>query len=427
MDRRSAAALLLLAAFLIFTRARVWTTHAPNFDFANFTLAVARFAPQDHQPHPPGYPGVILVARLFAAAGVRPVLALHLTALLGSLIAVLGVYLLGRRLGGETAGLWAAALLAFQPVFWYSGVTSPVRVFLAAGVAWLFYCVDSVRVFPVAAAVVAGFRPELPLLFAAPFLITCRRAGVPWTRVARAAAAALVLALPWLLWLAASFGSLPRLLYVYYHYFLHHTSNTSALLGAPAPAWQAMLRDTLLWNGPVALLAIWGRTRLPAGALAFLVPALAIQAFFHLAPDAPDHTLGTITCLTLAAALAPVWARAAVVVLCLGVSLAPPGRLIPSLDILSVRSFAAGQRPVAYAIRSLRASRPGPSDAIVVRPDSPISHRILGPEFPETPIYLLDTTTPAVLHRFRQSPLASASPDLSGYRRILAPRVILKN
>lgn len=411
MPRRSAAVLLVLAAFLILSRARLWTRHAPNFDFANFALGVVRFAPQDHQPHPPGYPGVILLARAFHLLGPSPVQALHLVALAGSLLAVLGAYLFARRQWGETAGLGAALLLAVQPVFWYSGLTSPTRVFLAAGVTWLFYLLPSPRLFPGALALLAGFRPELPFLFLLPLLVTNRR------RALRTALLAFVLALPWLLWLAWSFGSLSRLLYVYYHYFLHHTSNTSLLLGAPAPAWQSMLRDALLWNGPTALLALAARSPRPA-LWAYLAPALVIQLAFHLAPDAPDHTLGTITAFCLLAAPLSLRIVIPASLLLLSFSFAPPGRLHPDLDILSVRSFAASQRPIARTISRLRAALQ-PGDAIVVLPESPVSHRLLGPEFPDTPIYLLDPAAPALLHRYGQTPLPSPAPDLSPYRRVL--------
>jgi hypothetical protein len=409
MPRRSAAVLLVLAVFLILSRALLWTSHAPNFDFANFALGVARFAPQDHQPHPPGYPAVVLLAKAFHLLGASPVRALHLVALLGSLLAVLGAYLFTRREWGETAGLAAAVLLTVQPVFWYSALTSPTRVFLAAGVAWLFYLLPNARLFPIAVGVSAGFRPELPFFLALPVWLTARG------RFARTAALSFLFSLPWLVWLAFSFGSPSRLLYVYYNYFLHHTGTTSALLGAPAAAWQALLRDSLLWNGPLALLAF--RRRPPAGFVAYLAPALIIQLFFHLAPDAPDHTLGTITAFCLLAVRLRTFFVLPASALFLSLSLAPPRLLLPDLDILSVRSFRASQRPIARTISRLRSSLQ-PNDAIVVLPDAPFPHRLLGPEFPGIPIYLLDRTSPALLHRYRQVPLSTATPDLSRYRRI---------
>lgn len=432
MSRRSAAALLLLAVFVISSRALLWTPHAPNFDFANFALGVVRFAPEDHQPHPPGYPGVILLARAFTALGVSSIRALHWTALTGSLLALLGAYLLGRRLAGESAGLrsaglwsaglWSALLLTVQPVFFYSGLTSPTRVFLAAGVSWLLYLLlelpSSLWITSVALALTAGFRPELPFLFAIPFLVAARRARIPWPTILRASLLTGLLSLPWLVWLSWSYGSPFRLAFIYYHYFLHHTSNTSPFLGAPSGAWPAMLRGALLWNGPIALLVLLNRSRLPLLFALYLLPALTIQLLFHLAPDAPDHTLGTIALLAvLAGASTRLYLAVPASALFLALSFAPPSLLPPDLDILSVRSFTASQRPIAQAISNLRASVQ-PNDAIVVLPSSPVSHRVLGPEFPDLPIYLLDPASPALLHHYRQTPLPNATPDLSRYRQV---------
>jgi 4-amino-4-deoxy-L-arabinose transferase-like glycosyltransferase len=417
-------ALLLLAVFVISSRALLWTPHAPNFDFANFALGVVRFAPEDHQPHPPGYPGVILLARAFAALGASPIRALHLTALTGSILALFGAYLLGRRLAGESAGLWSALLLTMQPVFFYSALTSPTRVFLAAGVTWFFYLLlelpSSLWLTSVALALTAGFRPELPFLLAVPFLVAARRAQIPWPTILRAALLTLLLSLPWLLWLSWSYGSPYRLIFVYYHYFLHHTGNTSPLLGAPTGAWQAMLRGAGLWNGPLALLAILSRSRLTLPFALYLLPALTIQLLFHLAPDAPDHTLGTLALLAvLAGASTRPYLAVPAAALFLAVSFAPPNLLPPDLDILSVRSFTASQSPIAQAIANLRASVQ-PNDAIVVLPNSPVSHRLLGPEFPDIPIYLLDPSSPALLHHYRQTPLLNATPDVSRYRQVHA-------
>ncbi|HYM10579.1 MAG TPA: hypothetical protein VEU62_07600, partial [Bryobacterales bacterium] len=132
--------LLLLVAFLAASRTIFWTAHPPNFDFANFALGVYRFAPIDHQPQPPGYPLVILLGKAFAALGLSAVRALQLTALAGGMAAILGAYHLGRQLSGELGGLLASFLLAIDPVCWYSGVSSPVRIYLAAGVCWLLSC-----------------------------------------------------------------------------------------------------------------------------------------------------------------------------------------------------------------------------------------------------------------------------------------------
>ncbi len=439
----------LLAAFVIASRTPYWTPHPPHFDFANFTLGVRRFAPLDHQPHPPGYPLVILMAQGFAAIGLSTVRALHWTAMVGSLCAVAGVYQLGRSLSSQTGGLLAALLLALDPVFWFSGVNSPTRAWLAAGVSWLLYgAVGMARgrapwlwLTAMMLAVGAGFRQELPLLLAAPLVLAARLGGIAWRRIGLAAALALAASLPWVLWMARGFGSLPRMLYVYYHYFLHHISTSSAPFGAPESAWQMMLRQCLAWNGlagatfVLALLASRRRASLDrrflAMAACYFVPAALLQLLIHIGFDSPDHALGTITVLwvsagSLLAVSRSFWVAAPAAAAALWISFAAPGARLPDWDMISLRTFVRDQRAVADLLAGLRATlRPG--DAIVVLDDSPVTARILGCELKQVPIVILGAglgTNPnrppeaAVLVGERQTAVAPDAIPLPGVNRL---------
>lgn len=406
--------LLLLIAFLAASRAIFWPAHPPTFDFANFALGVYRFAPIDHQPHPPGYPFVILLGRAFAALGFSAVRALELTALVGGIAALLGAYRLGQQLSGELGGLLAAFLLAVEPVCWYSGVSSPVRIYLAAGVCWLLFCllelargrVSLLWVTALLLAVFAGFRPELLLFFAVPFVLAARWAGVAWRKIALAAALVLAACLPWALWLVASFGSPYRLTYVYYYYFLHHASTTSAFFGAPAGAWRRMLRCSLEWNAIPAGVAILaaavsrGRAaidrRFLSLAALYFFPALFLQLALHQSPESPDQSLGTIALLcvlagSLLGAAHVLWPALAAAFVMLSISYAQPSTLPPEIDILSLRRFALEQRSSARLIAGLHPALE-PGDALVVLNDSPLAGRILEYEFPETKVAALDST-----------------------------------
>ncbi|MBI3697124.1 MAG: hypothetical protein HY238_20100 [Acidobacteria bacterium] len=406
---QSSIRLCFLIVFVIVSRAVFWTAHPPNFDYANFALGVHRYAPADHQPQPPGYPLAILTARLLLAAGVSALRALQMTALAGSILAALGGYALARRLSGELGGLLACGLLALDPIVWYSGVNSPVRTYLAAGVCWLLCALlelsgGRMSFLWISAALLAlagGFRPELPAFFAVPFLVAARLGGAPWRRIFLAWAFSMALCAPWVWWIAASFGSLSRMVYVYYQYFLHHASTTSVFLGAPAGAWQGMLRDSLLWNSLaamvtlLALIASRGRARIDRRfawlAGTYFVPALIVQLGIHQA--APDHSLGTIAVLwVVAAALLGtarvLWVPALAAMAMLAISLAPPRTLMPQLDVLSLRSFAQSQRALDGMIRDLQTALQ-PGDAIVALDDSPVSWRTLEYEFPQTLLVVL--------------------------------------
>lgn len=408
---RPAAALL---ALVILTRVPFWPQHPPTFDFANFALGVERFAPEDHQPQPPGYPLVILLARIFAAAGFSVMHALLLTALAGGLVACLGAYRLGGSIGGATGGLFAAALFIFEPVVWYSGITSPARIYIAAAACWLLYFLMKLAAgdrralwtFAALLALFAGFRPELLLFFALPFLIAARRAEVTWGRIAAAAALTCALCLPWAAWIAASFSSVHRMLYIDYYYFLHHVSTTSPFFGAATSTWHTMLRDSLLWNALPAALAVIALLAsgkdcelsrnfwLPA--VAYFLPAIVVQTLIHEGADAPDHSIGTITLLcVLAGALLGSTRRYAIAALALAamllLSFSKPGSLIRPLDLLSLRTVRLEQRERAAAIADLQANLQ-PGDAVVVLNGSPVSWRVLEYEFPQNVVLALDAT-----------------------------------
>ena len=411
MSRSRGFALLCLVLFLVLSRPPFWTAHPPNFDFANFALGVARFALLDHQPQPPGYPLVILMAKALAACGLPIVRALYVTALLGGIAAIFGAYVLGKQLSGDLGGMLASVLLAIEPVFWYSGVSSPTRIYLATGVCWLLWCLTGLSrgrtglLWTAAGllALFAGFRPELAPFFFAPFLIAARLAGIPWRKIALAGFVCLAACLPWLIWITASYGSTYRFLYTYYHYFRHHASTTSALLGAPAEAWQGMLRQSLLWNalpGAVALVAVLISKkregldrRFVVLAGAYFIPALFIQLALHA--GGPDHSLGTITVLCVAAGALlgtsrVFWPVALAAAAMPAISFLPLGTFVRDLDLLSLRSFARTQRSLAEMIQGLKDGL-RPRDAIIVLNDSPLPGRILESELPALVIIALDS------------------------------------
>jgi len=440
MDRWSASVLGAVVVFVAVSRAALWSPHPDHYDFANFALAVERFDPVEHRPHPPGYPLLILTAKALAMAGLPVMAALQVTGLAGSLAAVLGAFWLGRRLAGERGGIQAAFLLAVEPVFWYSGLNSPVRSYLAAGVCWLLYCLVELAggrrsMAWMAAALVAlfsGFRPEVAPFFAVPFVVAARMGGFGWRDAAKAAGLCAALCLPWLAWIVSAYPSPYEFARIQYYYFLFHASTSSALLGAPPGAWQSMLQNTLLWNGVpavAAVAALRGRpidSRFYLIAAAFFLPALAVQLGVHLGYDAPDHALGTIAALVvfagarLAAPAVAILAAASILL----VSLAAPGSRPPEIDRLSLRAWVRHQQSVDGMLRGLRQAM-RPQDALVVTDDSPLGARLLQFEFPRHLVFSLDSTlgsqSPPAGWRFagpRQTPLDPAGIPLTSVRRL---------
>jgi hypothetical protein len=109
------------------TRAPFMTQTLYAFDSANYALAVSRFYNVAfHQPHPPGYPVYVAVARVLNVAVNDANRALVLESIAWAMLAVACTIVLGARLYGRTSGLLAGFLLCFTVGFWgYSEVAYP--------------------------------------------------------------------------------------------------------------------------------------------------------------------------------------------------------------------------------------------------------------------------------------------------------------
>jgi hypothetical protein len=111
----SLAALLLYLPFL--------PERITGWDPIQFALGVGRFDLALHTPHPPGYLGHVMIARLIAALGVDPGRAVLLAGLAAAAAGAGAVYVLGSRLYGKAAGAAAAALFATHPLVWSQAVS----------------------------------------------------------------------------------------------------------------------------------------------------------------------------------------------------------------------------------------------------------------------------------------------------------------
>ena len=110
------------AASILVTRLVYLPTTFEDIDSVNFELGVHRFNPFADQPHPPGYPVFIAIAKL-----VHPLFDSHATALafpssLFSAIALFPLYGLFRYLVGRPQAALACTLVVFNPLFWLNSV-----------------------------------------------------------------------------------------------------------------------------------------------------------------------------------------------------------------------------------------------------------------------------------------------------------------
>jgi Protein of unknown function (DUF2723) len=95
-----------------------------DLDSVNFALAIRRFDPQVHQPHPPGYFLYICLGRLLNYLVHDANLALVLLSIVASIATVILIYLLALEWFGPRAATFAGLLFLFSPLAWFHGTVA---------------------------------------------------------------------------------------------------------------------------------------------------------------------------------------------------------------------------------------------------------------------------------------------------------------
>src|SRR4051794_8372512 len=192
---RSALMVFLAITFLVF--------HIPflpasleDLDSINFALGVRQFAVARHQPHPPGYPVYIAVAK-----AVRPVVYSELTALalisvVAGMLGVLAIAALFHRLSDARGHrMWPVAAVGVaitSPLYWFSAVrplSDMAGLAAAVAVQALTLCAEGPRSFAIAAfgaGLATGIRSQVAWL-TVPLLIARGLGAGSWGLSAAAA------------------------------------------------------------------------------------------------------------------------------------------------------------------------------------------------------------------------------------------------
>jgi 4-amino-4-deoxy-L-arabinose transferase-like glycosyltransferase len=169
---------LILVCILLATRIPFRSHYLYDIDSVNFALALRRFDPAVHQPHPPGYFLYIwaggLVNSLCGDANTAFV-SISIASGCGALIAI---YALAGGWFDRRAAISACLIFIFSPLAWFHGtvaLTYAVEGFfssLAGYLCWKVYDGSRTLVVPAAITVglAAGFRPSF-LLFIGPLLV----------------------------------------------------------------------------------------------------------------------------------------------------------------------------------------------------------------------------------------------------------------
>ena len=93
-----------------------------DIDSVNFDLGVHDYDPVRHQPHPPGYPVYIVLARLIHFAFDSHAAGLGAVSALFSSLSVIPLYFLMRRLTSHPAAVLVCVLTLFNPIVWFNSV-----------------------------------------------------------------------------------------------------------------------------------------------------------------------------------------------------------------------------------------------------------------------------------------------------------------
>ncbi len=184
MTYRQKLSLVLLTGAVAITRF-VFRSHSLyDLDSVNFALAMQRFDPHVHQPHPPGYFLYICAGRLLNSAFHDANLALVVLSILASCGVAMVLYKMTLDWFGPTAAQLAGIFFLFSPLAWFHGIvalTYIVEAFFSAFLGylcWRIYCGRAGFILPAAIVlgVSAGVRPSSIVFLAPLFLFSLRNA-----------------------------------------------------------------------------------------------------------------------------------------------------------------------------------------------------------------------------------------------------------
>lgn len=302
-----------------------------NWDAVNFVLALHDYDVRLHHPQPPGYPVFVAMGRIVQVVIHDANTALVIVAMLLSAGAVASIYLLGRTLFGQAAGIVAALYLLFSVTFWTNGAVAlaypSLALFTTLVALFAWQCHQRGRDVPIwlplalslAYAIGGGFRPDL-LLFLLPLWLFGHRQLLLRTTIYSGICVAAVV-LMWFIPTIALSGGWSG----YWRVFRAYTSNDVLKRYSVADngvrALIVNVRDTAKYTGyalyalvvPVGGAAVWlltqwrnvrdERNSARSYALLFLLwttPMLLFYAWVHIGD--PGYVFTYIPALLLVAA-----------------------------------------------------------------------------------------------------------------------------
>jgi hypothetical protein len=154
-----------------------------DLDSVNFALGIDRFAPQVHQPHPPGYFLYVCLARLVNLFVHDANQALVLVSIAAGCGAIAVIYRLALDWFGPMEARFASLVFFFSPLGWFHGIvalTYSVEAFFSAFIGYLCWRVNRgvlTAILPAAVTlgISAGVRPSSLMFFAPLYIYSLRK------------------------------------------------------------------------------------------------------------------------------------------------------------------------------------------------------------------------------------------------------------
>ena len=183
MNLRQTRDVAILIAATALTRFVFRSRYLYDIDSVNFALALERFDPSVHQPHPPGYFLYVYFGRLVDLVFHDANAALVAISIVFSCGAAAMIYVLADSWFGRNTALFAGLIFLFSPLAWFHGIvalTYIVETFFSALAGYLCWrtCLGAPRyILPcaVVVGVAAGFRPSSLFLLGPLWLFSLRK------------------------------------------------------------------------------------------------------------------------------------------------------------------------------------------------------------------------------------------------------------
>jgi len=119
--------ILILVLFIIFTRIFFFIDFFNDWDPINFALALKKFDIFTDQPHPPGYPAIVLLGKFINLFARNELISLQIISLILSILSVIIFYLfLNELIKNSFYSFLYTLIFSISPIFFYYGTTPDV-------------------------------------------------------------------------------------------------------------------------------------------------------------------------------------------------------------------------------------------------------------------------------------------------------------